>query len=107
MPPAARAGAAAKGEPRMTFAQEGFIMTEILVCMNYPCHRCGGQELLASLRKSAQQQGRRDVKIIESTCLGDCGNRPMLKFDNTTYGPVGSEEAGQFLSNYLPPPGIE
>jgi NADH:ubiquinone oxidoreductase subunit E len=50
------------------------ISQRILVCQNRTCRKQGSKEVLAAF----QEQAIAGVEIIGSSCLGQCGNGPMV-----------------------------
>ena len=47
---------------------------KVLICQNTACAKAGAKEVLVAFQDSLVP----NVKIIPSSCLGQCGNGPMV-----------------------------
>lgn len=47
---------------------------QVLVCQNRSCRRHGAAAVLTAFQKSPIK----DVRVVSSGCLGQCGNGPMV-----------------------------
>jgi len=47
---------------------------QVLVCQNRSCRKQGAAAVLAAFQKAPVN----DVRVVSSSCLGQCGNGPMV-----------------------------
>ena len=71
----------------------------MLVCQNKSCRRQGAPKVLAAL----QTQAMSEVQVEASSCLGQCGNGPMLLVlpEEVWYCRVHPEEVGAIAERHL------
>ena len=75
----------------------------VAVCTNQTCAADGAPEVLERLRQAARDSEQCDVRITRSSCLGRCGEGPMVAVypDNVWYGGVDGEGAAEIVSSHL------
>jgi sirohydrochlorin cobaltochelatase len=75
----------------------------VTVCMNQTCAAEGAASVLEQLRQSARDSDACDVRITRSSCLGRCGDGPMVAVypDGVWYGSVDDEGATEIVSSHL------
>ncbi|MBW4486951.1 MAG: (2Fe-2S) ferredoxin domain-containing protein [Trichocoleus desertorum ATA4-8-CV12] len=71
----------------------------VLVCQNKSCRKQGATKVLAAL----QTQAISEVQVESSSCLGQCGNGPMLLVlpEEVWYCRVRPEEVGAIAERHL------
>ena len=75
----------------------------VAVCTNQTCAADGAPAVLERLRQAARDSEACDARITRSSCLGQCGDGPMVAVypDGVWYGGVGSDDAGRVVSSHL------
>ena len=75
----------------------------VAVCTNQTCAADGAPEVLERLRQAARDSEQCDVRITRSSCLGRCGDGPMVAVypENVWYGGVGGEDAERIVASHL------
>ncbi|HEY9748802.1 MAG TPA: (2Fe-2S) ferredoxin domain-containing protein [Allocoleopsis sp.] len=71
----------------------------VLVCQNKSCRKQGANQVLAAL----QTQAGTEVQVEASSCLGQCGNGPMLLVlpEEVWYCRVRPDEVGAIAERHL------
>ncbi|MEP0868337.1 (2Fe-2S) ferredoxin domain-containing protein [Trichocoleus desertorum AS-A10] len=71
----------------------------VLVCQNKSCQKQGATKVLAAL----QTQTTSDVQVEASSCLGQCGNGPMMLVlpEEVWYCRVQPDEVGAIAERHL------
>jgi sirohydrochlorin cobaltochelatase len=77
--------------------------THVAVCTNQTCAADGAPAVLERLRQTARDSEACDVRITRSSCLGRCGEGPMVAIypDGVWYGGVNPEDAEELVSSHL------
>jgi sirohydrochlorin cobaltochelatase len=77
--------------------------THVAVCTNQTCAADGAPAVLERLRQTARDSEACDVRITRSSCLGRCGEGPMVAVypDGVWYGGVNPEDAEELVSSHL------
>ncbi|MDS0474092.1 CbiX/SirB N-terminal domain-containing protein [Natrinema sp. 1APR25-10V2] len=75
----------------------------VAVCMNQTCAEQGSPAVLERLRQEARDSEHCDARITRSSCLGRCGDGPMVAVypDGVWYGDVASEDAERIVGDHL------
>ncbi|WP_293029658.1 CbiX/SirB N-terminal domain-containing protein [Natronococcus sp.] len=75
----------------------------VAVCTNRTCADMGSPALLEELRQAARDSEQCDPRITRSSCLGRCGDGPMVAVypDGIWYGDVGAEDADRIVADHL------
>ncbi|PSP64050.1 ferredoxin [Halobacteriales archaeon QH_8_67_36] len=75
----------------------------VAVCTNQTCAADGAPAVLERLRQAARDSDQCDVRITRSSCLGRCGEGPMVSVypDGVWYGDVGETDAERIVSDHL------
>ncbi|RQH01797.1 CbiX/SirB N-terminal domain-containing protein [Natrarchaeobius oligotrophus] len=75
----------------------------VAVCTNRTCANAGSPAVLERLRQATRDGDRRDVRITRSSCLGRCGDGPMVAVypDGIWYGDVDQSDAERIVSSHL------
>ncbi|ELZ33916.1 cobalamin (vitamin B12) biosynthesis CbiX protein [Halogeometricum pallidum JCM 14848] len=75
----------------------------VAVCTNQTCAADGAPAVLERLRQEARDSDACDVRITRSSCLGRCGDGPMVAVypDGVWYGGVGRADAERIVSSHL------
>jgi sirohydrochlorin cobaltochelatase len=75
----------------------------VAVCTNQTCAADGSPAVLERLRQEARDSDACDVRITRSSCLGRCGDGPMVAVypDGVWYGGVETEDAERIVSSHL------
>jgi sirohydrochlorin ferrochelatase/(2Fe-2S) ferredoxin len=75
----------------------------VAVCTNQTCAADGAPAVLERLRQEARDSEACDARITRSSCLGQCGDGPMVAVypDGVWYGGVESDDAGRIVSSHL------
>ena len=75
----------------------------VAVCTNRTCAADGAPAVLERLRQAARDSDQCDVRITRSSCLGRCGEGPMVSVypDGVWYGDVGETDAERIVSDHL------
>ncbi|MDX2212985.1 MAG: (2Fe-2S) ferredoxin domain-containing protein [Oculatellaceae cyanobacterium bins.114] len=65
-------------------------MKTVLICQSKACRKGGSERVLAAFQAIAVS----DVEVVASSCLGQCGNGPMVLIlpDEVWYSRVSPEE---------------
>jgi len=71
----------------------------VLVCQNRTCRKQGATKVLAAF----QDLPVTDVAIVPSSCLGECGNGPMVLVmpEKVWYGRVRPDEVPAIVERHL------
>lgn len=71
----------------------------VLICQGRSCRHLGSQKVLEAFRKEAVPK----VDIIESGCLGQCGNGPMVLIlpDQVWYWRICAENVPLLVEQHL------
>jgi sirohydrochlorin ferrochelatase/(2Fe-2S) ferredoxin len=77
--------------------------THVAVCTNQTCAADGAPAVLERLRQAARDSDACDARITRSSCLGRCGDGPMVAVypDGVWYGGVDDEDAERIVSDHL------
>jgi sirohydrochlorin cobaltochelatase len=77
--------------------------THVAVCTNQTCAADGAPAVLERLRQTARDSEACDVRITRSSCLGRCGEGPMVAVypDGVWYGGVEPDDTGEIVSSHL------
>jgi sirohydrochlorin ferrochelatase/(2Fe-2S) ferredoxin len=77
--------------------------THVAVCTNQTCAADGAPAVLERLRQAARDSAACDARITRSSCLGRCGEGPMLALypDGIWYGGVTDDDAEEIVSSHL------
>jgi len=75
----------------------------VAVCTNQTCAAEGAPAVLERLRQAARDSDACDARITRSSCLGRCGEGPMVAVypDGVWYGGVGADDAERIVSSHL------
>ena len=75
----------------------------VAVCTNQTCAAAGSPAVLERLRQEARDSDACDARITRSSCLGRCGDGPMVAVypDGVWYGDVGQADAERIVSSHL------
>ncbi|WP_101296974.1 CbiX/SirB N-terminal domain-containing protein [Halegenticoccus soli] len=75
----------------------------VVVCTNRTCADMGSPAVLERLRQAARDSERCDARITRSSCLGRCGDGPMVAVypDGVWYGGVDAADAERIVSSHL------
>jgi sirohydrochlorin ferrochelatase/(2Fe-2S) ferredoxin len=75
----------------------------VAVCTNQTCAADGSPQVLERLRQEVRDHEDCDVRITRSSCLGRCGEGPMVAVypDGVWYGDVGGDDAERIVSSHL------
>jgi len=75
----------------------------VAVCTNQTCAQDGAPAVLERLRQAARDSDQCDTRITRTSCLGRCGEGPMVAVypDGVWYGGVGEDDAGSIVSDHL------
>jgi sirohydrochlorin ferrochelatase/(2Fe-2S) ferredoxin len=75
----------------------------VAVCTNQTCAADGAPAVLERLRQAARDSDACDARITRSSCLGRCGDGPMVAIypDGVWYGDVSAEDADRIVSSHL------
>ncbi|MFB6090837.1 MAG: CbiX/SirB N-terminal domain-containing protein [Halobellus sp.] len=75
----------------------------VAVCTNQTCAADGSPAVLERLRQAARDSDACDARITRSSCLGRCGDGPMVAVypDGVWYGGVDADDAGRIVSSHL------
>ncbi|MCU4799067.1 NAD(P)H-dependent oxidoreductase subunit E [Halobacteria archaeon HArc-gm2] len=75
----------------------------VAVCTNQTCAADGAPAVLERLRQAARDSEACDARITRSSCLGRCGDGPMVAVypDGVWYGGLDSEDADRIVSSHL------
>ncbi|WP_049925303.1 CbiX/SirB N-terminal domain-containing protein [Halopiger goleimassiliensis] len=75
----------------------------VAVCTNRTCAGMGSPAVLERLRQEARDSEHCDARITRSSCLGRCGDGPMVAVypDGVWYGDVDPEDAERIVADHL------
>jgi sirohydrochlorin cobaltochelatase len=75
----------------------------VAVCTNQTCAADGSPAVLERLRQETRDSDVCDVRITRSSCLGRCGEGPMVTVypDGVWYGGVEQDDAERIVSSHL------
>jgi sirohydrochlorin ferrochelatase/(2Fe-2S) ferredoxin len=75
----------------------------VAVCTNQTCAADGAPAVLEGLRQAARDSEECDARITRSSCLGRCGDGPMVAVypDGVWYGDVDGDDADRIVSSHL------
>ncbi|MFC4451701.1 CbiX/SirB N-terminal domain-containing protein [Halorussus aquaticus] len=75
----------------------------VAVCTNQTCAAEGSAAVLERLRQAVRDSEEADARITRSSCLGQCGEGPMVAVypDGVWYGGVGEDDADRIVSSHL------
>jgi sirohydrochlorin ferrochelatase/(2Fe-2S) ferredoxin len=75
----------------------------VAVCTNQTCAADGSPAVLERLRQEARDSEACDARITRSSCLGRCGDGPMVAVypDGVWYGGVEADDAERIVSSHL------
>ncbi|MFD1598067.1 CbiX/SirB N-terminal domain-containing protein [Halobellus rarus] len=75
----------------------------VAVCTNQTCAADGAPAVLEGLRQAARDSDACDARITRSSCLGRCGDGPMVAVypDGVWYGDVDGSDAERIVSSHL------
>ncbi|MFB6301533.1 MAG: CbiX/SirB N-terminal domain-containing protein [Haloferacaceae archaeon] len=75
----------------------------VAVCTNRTCAADGAPATLERLRQAARDSDACDARITRTTCLGRCGDGPMVAVapDGVWYGGVDADDAERIVSDHL------
>jgi (2Fe-2S) ferredoxin len=75
----------------------------VAVCTNQTCAADGSSAVLERLRQHARDSEECDVRITRSSCLGRCGDGPMVAVypDGVWYAGVDGAGAERIVSSHL------
>ncbi|MFB6296968.1 MAG: NAD(P)H-dependent oxidoreductase subunit E, partial [Salinirussus sp.] len=75
----------------------------VAVCTNQTCAADGAPAVLERLRQAARDSTACDARITRSSCLGRCGDGPMVAVypDGIWYGGVDPADADRIVSSHL------
>ncbi|MEF8862518.1 MAG: CbiX/SirB N-terminal domain-containing protein [Haloarculaceae archaeon] len=75
----------------------------VSVCTNQTCAADGSPAVLERLRQEARDSDACDVRITRSSCLGRCGEGPIVAVypDGVWYGGVDQADAERIVSSHL------
>jgi sirohydrochlorin ferrochelatase len=77
--------------------------THVAVCTNQTCAADGAPAVLERLRQAARDSDACDARITRTSCLGRCGDGPMVAVypDGVWYGGVAETDAERIVSSHL------
>ncbi|WP_262177149.1 CbiX/SirB N-terminal domain-containing protein [Haloarcula laminariae] len=75
----------------------------VAVCTNQTCAADGAPAVLERLRQAVRDSDHCDARITRSSCLGRCGEGPMVAVypDGVWYGGVGADDADDIVGDHL------
>jgi len=75
----------------------------VAVCTNQTCAADGAPAVLERLRQAARDSDACDARITRSSCLGRCGEGPMVAVypDGVWYGDLDPEDADSIVADHL------
>ncbi|WP_459190781.1 CbiX/SirB N-terminal domain-containing protein [Halosimplex sp. J119] len=75
----------------------------VAVCTNQTCAADGAPAVLERLRQAARDSAVCDARITRTSCLGRCGEGPMVAVspDGVWYGDVDAADADRIVSSHL------
>ncbi|WP_265111246.1 CbiX/SirB N-terminal domain-containing protein [Halosolutus halophilus] len=75
----------------------------VAVCTNRTCAEMGSPAVIERLRQAARDSDHCDARIARSSCLGRCGDGPMVAVypDGIWYGDVGPDDAERIVADHL------
>ncbi len=75
----------------------------VAVCTNQTCAADGAPAILETLRQSVRDSEECDARVTRSSCLGRCGEGPMVAVypDGVWYGGVDAEDTERIVSSHL------
>ena len=75
----------------------------VAVCTNQTCAADGAPAVLEGLRQAARDSDACDARITRSSCLGRCGDGPMVAVypDGVWYGGVDEDDAERLVDSHL------
>ncbi|WP_248898027.1 CbiX/SirB N-terminal domain-containing protein [Haloplanus halobius] len=75
----------------------------VAVCTNQTCAADGAPAVLERLRQAARDSDACDARITRSSCLGRCGDGPMVAVypDGVWYGGVDAADAERIVGDHL------
>jgi sirohydrochlorin ferrochelatase/(2Fe-2S) ferredoxin len=75
----------------------------VAVCTNQSCAQDGAPAVLERLRQAARDSDQCDARITRTSCLGRCGEGPMVAVypDGVWYGGVEDDDADDIVSSHL------
>jgi sirohydrochlorin ferrochelatase/(2Fe-2S) ferredoxin len=75
----------------------------VAVCTNQTCAQDGAPAVLERLRQAARDSDQCDARITRTSCLGRCGEGPIVAVypDGVWYGGVEDEDADSIVSDHL------
>ncbi len=75
----------------------------VAVCTNQTCAADGSAAVLERLRQATRDSDAADARITRTSCLGRCGEGPMVAIypDGVWYGGVEAEDAERIVSSHL------
>src|SRR6056297_358917 len=75
----------------------------VAVCTNRTCAAEGAPEVLERLRQAARDSDQCDARITRTSCLGRCGEGPMVAVypDGVWYGDLDAADADSIVSSHL------
>jgi len=75
----------------------------VAVCTNQTCAADGAPAVLERLRQAARDSEQCDARITRSSCLGRCGDGPMVAVypDGVWYGGVEADDADRIVGDHL------
>ncbi|MFA9415268.1 CbiX/SirB N-terminal domain-containing protein [Natrinema sp. HArc-T2] len=75
----------------------------VAVCTNQTCAKMGSPAVLERLRQEVRDSEHCDARITRSSCLGRCGDGPMVAVypDGIWYGGVESGDAERIVADHL------
>ncbi|WP_311171696.1 CbiX/SirB N-terminal domain-containing protein [Halobellus ordinarius] len=74
----------------------------VAVCTNQTCAESGAARVIEGLRNAARDADC-DARVTRSSCLGQCGDGPMVAVypDGIWYGGVTTDDTGRIVSSHL------
>jgi len=75
----------------------------VAVCTNQTCAADGAPAVLERLRQAARDSEACDARVTRSSCLGRCGEGPMVAVypDGVWYGDVAESDADRIVSSHV------
>jgi sirohydrochlorin cobaltochelatase len=75
----------------------------VAVCTNQTCAADGAPAVLERLRQAVRDSDQADARITRSSCLGRCGEGPMVAVypDGVWYGDTDEDAADRIVSSHL------
>ncbi|MFB1063038.1 CbiX/SirB N-terminal domain-containing protein [Natrinema sp. H-ect4] len=75
----------------------------VAVCTNQTCAKMGSPAVLERLRQEVRDSAHCDARITRSSCLGRCGDGPMVAVypDGIWYGGVEDDDAERIVADHL------